>query len=89
MRAEVFRLELTKVLRHQPFEKFLIAFDSGDKVIIEHPENVAFDPTPGSSYHLYVVGGNARRHSSLDGVSTIILLDKLIASNGIHEPVSS
>ena len=66
MRAEVFRLELTKVLRQQPFEKFLIAFDSGDKVIIEHPENVAFDPTPGSSYHLYVVGINARCHSSLD-----------------------
>jgi hypothetical protein len=77
MRAETFRYELKRLLRHQPFEKLIIAFDGGDKVIVEHPENVAFDPTPGSGHRVFIVGGSALRYSTLDAISTILQVDKI------------
>ena len=75
MRAEVFRLELTKVLRQQPFEKLLIAFDSGDKVIIEHPENVAFDPNENGRMRFSVVTRDLFCYATFESVSSIVHQD--------------
>jgi hypothetical protein len=46
----------------------------GERAVIEHPENVAFDPRPGSSSDFYVLTGTVRLYSTFDKVSSAIML---------------
>ena len=43
-RVEAIRSEVHRLIRATPFRKFVLILDSGDRVLIEHPENIAFDP---------------------------------------------
>jgi hypothetical protein len=44
--------------------------------LIEHPENIAFDPTPGGSDDFYVISGQLRLFSTFGSVSAIALADR-------------
>ena len=46
----------------------------GKRAVIEHSENVAFDPRPGSSYDFYVLTGSLRLFSTFAEVSSIAIL---------------
>ena len=46
----------------------------GAQAIIEHSENVAFDPRPGSSSDFYVLTGSLRLFSTFKAVSSIAIL---------------
>jgi hypothetical protein len=46
-RVEVIRSEVQRLLRAVPFHRFALNMENGDRVVIEHPENIAFDPSPG------------------------------------------
>ncbi|HEY3787426.1 MAG TPA: hypothetical protein VGL71_01170 [Urbifossiella sp.] len=43
--------------------------------MIEHPENIAFDPTPGGRADFYVLGGQVRFYSTFDAISNIAMFD--------------
>jgi hypothetical protein len=76
-RIEAIRAEIRRLLRAVPFRKFVVCLESGDRVLIEHPENIAFDPEakePGSD-DFYVVTGRLRLFSTFGAVSNIALAD--------------
>ncbi len=77
-RIEATRSEIRRLIRAAPFRKFLLILESGDRALIEHPENIAFDPDakgPGSD-EFYVVTGRLRLFSTFGAVSSIVLADK-------------
>ena len=60
----------------RPFRAFVMTLESGDRVPVEHPENIAFDPSDGSdSGEFYVISGKLRVFSMFDAVSNVALLD--------------
>lgn len=74
MKVELVRAELQRLLRQSPFRPFAITLNASERAIIEHPENVAFDPRPGSSSDFYVLTGSLRMFSTFDDVSSVAIL---------------
>jgi hypothetical protein len=46
----------------------------GELALIEHSENVAFDPQPGASTNFHVLTGSLRLSGTFDAVSSIAML---------------
>jgi hypothetical protein len=68
---------MVALLQARPFRKFVISLENGDRVLIEHPENVAFDPRPNSKLHDFsVVSRNTRLFSTFDAVSGVVHSDR-------------
>ena len=74
MNAELIRTELQRLLRQTPYQRFLITYVGGEIALIDHPENVAFDPRPGMSSDFYVITGGLRMFSTFEKVSSFSLL---------------
>ena len=78
MRIEVVRSELRRLLRQVPFRPFALNLENGDRIIIEHPENIAFDPgadgSAGSS-DFYVIARTLRVFSTFEAVTSVALID--------------
>lgn len=49
--------------------------ENGDRIIIEHPENIAFDPTANGVGDFYVISGQLRLFSTFDVGTSVTLLD--------------
>jgi hypothetical protein len=64
------------LIRAVPFRKFLLSLESGERVLIEHPENIAFNPEAGSTEEFYVISGKLRLFSTFSAVSAIALADR-------------
>jgi hypothetical protein len=81
-RTEVVRGEVIRLLRQTPFRPFALNLENGDRIIIEHPENIAFDPGNGSapgSQEFYVISQRLRVFSSFEAVSSVALVDTAAA----------
>jgi hypothetical protein len=77
-RTEDIRAEVHRLIRAVPFRRFILIMESGDPVVIEHPENIAFDPEgnqPGGD-EFYVITGRIRLFSTFGAVSGIALADR-------------
>ena len=74
MKVELVRAELQRLLRQSPFRTFIITLKGGERAIIEHPENVAWDPRPGSSSEFYLLTGSLRLFSTFADVSSMSIL---------------
>lgn len=77
-RVNAIRSELQRLIQARPFQRFMLTLESGDRVLIEHPENIAFDPEgkgPGSD-EFYVITGRVRLFSTFGAVSSIALADQ-------------
>jgi hypothetical protein len=77
-RVESVRSEVQRLLRAVPFRRFVLIFESGDRALIEHPENIAFDPEgqgPGAD-EFYVITGRLKLFSTFGAVSSIVLADQ-------------
>jgi hypothetical protein len=81
MRVELIRTEMQRLLRQAPFRPFLLTLEGGEHALIEHPENIAFDPRPGASSDFYVISGSLRLFSTFDAVSSVSLLANGTASS--------
>jgi hypothetical protein len=77
MRTEVIRVEIQRLLRQTPFRPFAVSLENGDRVTIEHPENIAFDPDVNGkgSTDFYVISRRLRLFSTFEAVSSVALLD--------------
>ena len=74
VKAELIRAEVQRLLRQAPFRPFVMTLMGGERAVIEHSENVAFDPRPGASYDFYVLTGSLRLFSTFADVSSIAIL---------------
>lgn len=74
MKVELSRSEFQRLLRQAPFRAFAITFVGGERAMIEHPENVAFDPRAGASTDFYVLSGSLRLFSTFESVSSVAML---------------
>jgi hypothetical protein len=74
MQVELARTELRRLLRQLPFRPFPITLVGGKHAVIEHPENVAFDPRPGASSDFYVLSGSVRLFSTFEALSSFTML---------------
>jgi hypothetical protein len=74
MSIEAIRSELQRLIHRSPFRPFAIRFMGGEQAIIEHSENVAFDPRPGASSDFYVLTGSLRLFNTFEAVSGIGIL---------------
>jgi hypothetical protein len=75
MRTQVVRSEVLRLVHPTPFRPFALSLENGDRVIIEHPENIAFDPETEGSTDFYVISGPLRLFSTFDAVTSVSLLD--------------
>ena len=71
MQVELVRSEIQRLLRQTPFRPFILTLVGGERAVIEHPENVAFDPRPGASSDFYVLTGSLRLFSTFGAVSSV------------------
>jgi hypothetical protein len=75
MRTALVRSEVQRLLNQRPFRPFALLLESGDRVIIEHPENIAFDPVAQGVGEFYVISGRLRLFSTFEAVTSVTLLD--------------
>ena len=78
MRTEVVRSEVQRLLRQVPFRPFALNLENGDRIIIEHPENIAFDPAANGSAgstEFYVVSAKLRVFGTFEAVTSVALVD--------------
>ena len=78
MRTEVIRGELQRLLRQAPFRPFALNLENGDRIVIEHPENIAFDPAANGaagSTDFYVISSRLRVFGTFDAVTSVALVD--------------
>lgn len=79
MRAEAIRNQVLSVLKGRPFNPFVITLDSGQTVLIEHPENFAYHPAPQDSkalMHFGVLSEDVLLYSTFDAITSVGLLDR-------------
>jgi hypothetical protein len=79
MRTALIRDEIQRLVHQVPFQPFALTVEKGDRIIIEHPENIAFDPGRNGrqgSQDFYVITGNLRMYSTFKAVTTVALLDQ-------------
>ena len=79
MRTDLVRAEGRRLLRQVPFRPFLLNMENGDRILIEHPENIAFDPSNGTakgSGDFYVLSGPLRFFGTFDAVTSVALAEK-------------
>ena len=75
MRTMLVRPEVQRLLSQKPFRPFALIMESGDRVIVEHPENIAFDPVAQGVGDFYVISGRLRLFSTFEAVTSVTLLD--------------
>ena len=74
--TDAMRSEVRRLLRTAPFRRFILTMENGERALIEHPENVAYDPSDGGSDEFYVVTGKLRLVSTFDRVTGVIFADR-------------
>ena len=77
-RVEAIRAEIQRLIHAVPFRRFILTLESGDRALIEHPENIAFDPEAKGlgSDEFYIITGRLRLFSTFGAVSSIALADQ-------------
>jgi hypothetical protein len=79
-RVDSIRTEVQKLMHARPFRPFALLLENGERVMIGHPENIAFDPGSssgaGASDEFYLISGGLRMFSTFSAVSSIAMLDQ-------------
>lgn len=75
------------MLRRQPFQPIEINIENGDRLIVEHPENISFNPVPTDFKHpnvnrFHVLNGDILYVSTFDAVSSVAEIDSGQIVNG-------
>lgn len=76
-RVDAIRDETLRLVRAAPFRRFVLNLENGDRVLVEHRENIAFDPdTQPAAAEFYVISGNVRLFSTFSAISSVALADR-------------
>ena len=74
-RVENNRVQLQVLWGNRPFEPFAINLENGDRAVVEHPENLAFDPTENGRDGFVLLSAKSRYFSSFAAVTSLAILD--------------
>ena len=77
-KAEVHRRTVTELVRRNPFHPFFLALEDGNRLSVNHPENIAFGAGEGdepATLSFYVVAGGNFMRSTFDAVTAIVEAD--------------
>ena len=69
------RMQLTELVRMRPFRPFFVIFESGDRAMVVHPENVAFDPLPEGRDRIVIFAADLVHHGTLSAITKFVELD--------------
>lgn len=69
MRTETTRAQIHSLQDARPFRPFVIMLENGTRVLIEHPENIAYDPKEGGWVDLFIITGRVRLLTTFDAVT--------------------
>lgn len=79
-RLDSFRSDILKLMRARPFRPFALLMENGERIMIGHPENIAFEPGTaegiGGSEDFYVISGGLRMFSTFGAITSIALVDQ-------------
>ena len=68
------RKDVIRLLKAAPFQPFIIIMDSGLRVLIQHPENVAYDPVV-VTRNFFAISDGTWHILPWEKMSSLILLD--------------
>lgn len=74
MRTEVRRSQILRLLERRPFMPFELNIENGDRIVVEHPENLAMSPEKAVEQfanRVHVIGGDVLIYTTLDAISTV------------------
>ena len=72
MRTDETREELLRLVHQRPFQQFVVSLENGDRLLVEHPENIAFDPEPNGRSRFYVITRNLSYCANLEAVTNFV-----------------
>ena len=79
-RVETIRSEVQRLVRSVPLRPFALNLENGDRVVIAHPENIAFDPSAREGAagwdEFYVISNRLRLFSNFSAVTSVALVDR-------------
>ena len=76
VRHALVRAEVQRLLGQRPSRPFALLMENGDRVMVEPPENIAFDPTAeGPVADFYAISGRLGLFSTFEAVTSVSLLD--------------
>ncbi len=78
-RAGTMRTAVQRLIRAVPFQPFVLTLESGDRVLIEHPENIAFDPGSKKrppSDHFFVLTRRIRLDGTFSAITSVVRRDR-------------
>lgn len=81
--SQEIRAEVKCLVRAVPFQPFVLAMENGDRIVVEQPENIAFDPVERPENRrddFYVFSGTRRFGSTFSAVKEVVVVD-LVPSN--------
>jgi len=79
MRTQTIRAEVQRLIHQVPFRPFVLSMENGDRVTIEHPENIAFAPDANGqqgSGEFYVLSNQLRLFATFEAVTSVALADE-------------
>ena len=59
----------------RPFRPFAVNFENGDRVIVEHPENIAFHVTQPNRDYIFILSEKLRYSGPMSAITTVAELD--------------
>jgi hypothetical protein len=79
MRVDSIREEVLDLVNRRPFDPFEINLENGDRIVVEHPENIAF-ATPkngsGATSKFFVITHEITIRSTFDAVTSVAEIDR-------------
>ena len=81
MRTQGISGEICRLLEDVPFRPFVIALENGQRIEVEHPENIVFPATehgPAGRDDFYVRSGATRLYSIIEAVTSIAVQDEIV-----------
>ena len=76
VRTDYHREQVQQLCRKAPFEPFALSMENGDRIIVEHPENIAFDPRTNGRDDFYLISERVRYWSGFSAITSIAVLDR-------------
>ena len=74
-RVETNRAQMKHLYNCRPFQNFAINLENGDRVVVEHPENLAFDPNDGGRDGFILLTAQIRYYSTFSSITSLAVLD--------------
>lgn len=78
-RDQIIRAAIQQLVRAKPFCPFALGLENGDRVIVEHPENIAFEPDDkghAGSEHFCVIANKLRVFSPFNAVASVTQIQR-------------